>query len=315
MDTSVIIVYGVESYVNCLGIACQVSLNVLYKEVRQEGAFSARADVLCKWSTIPIYFHFNLPSASYAHICFLFAYPRLLNMESAESQVSLDPPEQLIPQHQNNIQESETDKRLRVLLEAHRDNGHLQSFLEAYQHDEDLRDLLEAIQSDEDLVALVKAYRENKHIRTIIHHQPASEPIDDYITEFETRCQLFAKFQECTDSTNFLARKRALNATVFAIVMVAPIAILQTTLSSPKNRDKWLINYFGMVQDRAAEVVKYYKPGCQVTIQWVLEGFLRRPIVIPSQAENSLAANKVLHCLYILRIAPFANVFIVPSSR
>ncbi|KAL9477342.1 hypothetical protein ACSS6W_007183 [Trichoderma asperelloides] len=240
-------------------------------------------------------------------------------MESGEPQAAAEPPEQLIPADPDTIQESEADRRLQVLFEACKSNDHLRAFLEAYKHDENLWDLLRAVHSNDAVRALVKAYRDNKDIRTIVHHQPASEPIDDYITEFETRCQLFARFQECTNACNFLAWEFTLNATVFAIVMVAPIGILQRALSDQQHRDAWLINYFGMTENRAADVVKRYRPGWHVTTKWILDGAFRRPMIVRSQNGNSVEWKKCQlrddsSCVFTGTCDP-AESYIFPCNR
>ncbi|KAL6904265.1 hypothetical protein GGI43DRAFT_381948 [Trichoderma evansii] len=215
-------------------------------------------------------------------------------MESAESQASPEPPEQP-PAHSNNIQESDTDKRYRALFEACRENDHIRAFLETYQDDTTLWDLLKAIQSDEDLQALAKAYRDNRHIRTTIRHQPASEPIDEYVTEFETRCQLFARFQECANSSNFLAEKYTLNATVFAIMMVAPIAILQRALSDQKHRNALLISYFGMVEDSAADIISSYTPSLPIIVRWIKKNSKLKPFITHDKEGNPFAERMVLY--------------------
>lgn len=61
---------------------------------------------------------------------------------------------------------------------------------------------------------------------------PASEPVTDYITDLDERCQLFHELEE-----NFGDRLGFLTATVFAFVLVAPISevrlFLSTLLTNP----------------------------------------------------------------------------------
>lgn len=235
------------------------------------------------------------PSVTCARDSFLFAGLRLLNMESAESPASPEPPEPLIPEEPNNIQESPTQRKLQVLFEKFRTNGHFLAFFEAYQSNSHLWSLLLRLQTEENLQALLRVYNENKHIRHLIRHQPESEPIEDYITEFKTRCQLYKKFVKCATSTNLLAKKtKSLSATVFAIIMVAPVPILQTALSDQSHRDAWLIGYFGMTEPYAAAVVKRYKPGWTMTTKLVPRSNVLPPYTVETQREDFDTAAAVL---------------------
>jgi hypothetical protein len=116
---------------------------------------------------------------------------------------------------------------------------------------------------------LVRAYQQSKYNPLFVRHNPAREPVDDYITEFETRCQLFTRFLKCVVSSNFFNPElaiKSLDSIVFAIVMVAPIGVLQKALSDQRHRDAWVISFFGMTTHNSANlIVKRCRPGFSVT--------------------------------------------------